>query len=243
MVDIDDGVLQSLYVWVDRIPLSRVKRNISRDFSDGVLMAEVMKYFFPKYVNLHNFATCNSSEAKKKNWQLLNWKVFKKFNFELSDDVIDSLVAAKTGTIEKVLLLLRTKIESIVSDENGKTYDCSPLAVDIGTSPVFKGHIRRTPSLQAIPRSMSPSANISQRLRCMPSNQGSRRTLAMDQDVSNSVPRMFYEDKVQECLALEETVEILNAKIRRLETLMKLKDSRIEELQKGVSELRLKARL
>jgi hypothetical protein len=31
--------LNPLYNWVDEIPLSRPKKNISRDFSDGVLMA------------------------------------------------------------------------------------------------------------------------------------------------------------------------------------------------------------
>ena len=32
---LDDETLQQLYTWVDEIPLSRPKRNINRDFSDG----------------------------------------------------------------------------------------------------------------------------------------------------------------------------------------------------------------
>lgn len=32
---LDEQELESLYAWVDSIPLSRPKRNISRDFSDG----------------------------------------------------------------------------------------------------------------------------------------------------------------------------------------------------------------
>lgn len=32
---LDDDELQKIYVWVDSVPLSRPKRNISRDFSDG----------------------------------------------------------------------------------------------------------------------------------------------------------------------------------------------------------------
>ena len=31
----DDEVLQRVYAWVDEIPLSRPRRNITRDFSDG----------------------------------------------------------------------------------------------------------------------------------------------------------------------------------------------------------------
>lgn len=32
---LDEDSLQELYTWIDEIPLSRPKRNISRDFSDG----------------------------------------------------------------------------------------------------------------------------------------------------------------------------------------------------------------
>ena len=37
----DDEDLQRVYQWVDEIPLSRPKRNIARDFADGVLVAHV----------------------------------------------------------------------------------------------------------------------------------------------------------------------------------------------------------
>ncbi len=32
---LDEEEMQSIYNWVDEIPLSRPKRNIARDFSDG----------------------------------------------------------------------------------------------------------------------------------------------------------------------------------------------------------------
>jgi len=34
-----DDELQRVYAWVDEIPLSRPKRNINRDFSDGGMCA------------------------------------------------------------------------------------------------------------------------------------------------------------------------------------------------------------
>ena len=57
--------MQMIYNWVDEIPLSRPKRNIARDFSDGgkiiinkntllVLVAEIVKHFVPHIVELHN---------------------------------------------------------------------------------------------------------------------------------------------------------------------------------------------
>lgn len=42
--------LTRLYTWVDEIELSRPKRNIARDFSDGVLVAEVRDHEYG-YVN------------------------------------------------------------------------------------------------------------------------------------------------------------------------------------------------
>ena len=35
MSEFDESELEDLYSWIDGIPLTRPKRNISRDFSDG----------------------------------------------------------------------------------------------------------------------------------------------------------------------------------------------------------------
>ena len=36
--ELNDEQLRALYAWIDAIPLSRPKRNIARDFSDGVIL-------------------------------------------------------------------------------------------------------------------------------------------------------------------------------------------------------------
>ena len=33
--NIEDEELEKLFIWIDEVPLSRQKRNITRDFSDG----------------------------------------------------------------------------------------------------------------------------------------------------------------------------------------------------------------
>jgi hypothetical protein len=43
--------LQELYVWVDQIQFSRPKRNIARDFSDGVLLVGTARFFFLLIMN------------------------------------------------------------------------------------------------------------------------------------------------------------------------------------------------
>ena len=37
--ELDDQEMMIVYEWIDTIPLSREKKNIARDFCDGVLLA------------------------------------------------------------------------------------------------------------------------------------------------------------------------------------------------------------
>ena len=53
------------------------------------------------------------------------------------------------------------------------------------------------------------------------------------------VPRLYYEEKEQECLAKEEQIQILNAKIKRLEHLLHLKDVRIQDLTEKTESAKL----
>lgn len=69
---------------VDGIPLTRAKRNIGRDFADGVMMAEVIHHYRPKLVSLHNYPSANSLSKKMTNWETLNTKVLKKLGLSLS---------------------------------------------------------------------------------------------------------------------------------------------------------------
>ena len=64
--------LNEVYNWVDEIPLSRPKKNISRDFSDGVLMAEIIHYYMPRAIDIHNYSQSHSTPGKLYNWETLN---------------------------------------------------------------------------------------------------------------------------------------------------------------------------
>ena len=51
--------LNEIYNWIDSIPLSRPKKNITRDFADGVMAAEIVGHFVPRIVELHNYSSAN----------------------------------------------------------------------------------------------------------------------------------------------------------------------------------------
>ena len=72
---LNEEQLQDLYAWIDTVPLSRKKNNITRDFSDGILTAEVVHHFIPRLVDMHNYSPANSIQHKTDNWRALNSKL------------------------------------------------------------------------------------------------------------------------------------------------------------------------
>jgi hypothetical protein len=79
----EDNEIMFIYEWVDSVSLSRPKKNIARDFSDGgtinfdlVLCAEIIKSCAPKLVEIHNYPTAHSTHQKKANWTTLNGNNF-----------------------------------------------------------------------------------------------------------------------------------------------------------------------
>ena len=97
---------------VDSFDLSRPKRNITRDFSDGQLIAEIIYHYLPKLVNLHSFVKANSAANKKANWNVLKKRVFPKMGFKPSLHLINDVINCKRMQAENFLSVLRAKLES-----------------------------------------------------------------------------------------------------------------------------------
>lgn len=232
--DFDDAELEQLYTWIDSIPLSRPKKNIARDFSDGVLVAEIVQYYFPKLIQMHNYTTASSSSQKKENWLLLNRKVFKKLNFELSEELIRDLVNAKPGTIELLLQMLKMKIERAEWEMRSRR-NPPPKAQ--------RGRRNDSDQPEADQNMGSPGRH---KKGTSPTRAGGheyytnqpRQKILRNVSEADHVPRLVFEEKVQECLAKDETIKILQAKIHRLEHLIHLKDVRIDDLQGRVESMR-----
>ena len=75
--------LAEVYQMVDSVPFSRQKKNIARDFSDGLMMAELIAHYYPKKVELHNYPSTNTVSKKVQNWNTLNIKVLKKLGISI----------------------------------------------------------------------------------------------------------------------------------------------------------------
>lgn len=75
-------------------------------------MAEILKLYYPRQVELHNYVPANSVNTKKENWKMLNQKVLIKLDMKLSSDTIHQLANGSQRAIEKLLTKLRMKVLS-----------------------------------------------------------------------------------------------------------------------------------
>lgn len=110
--DEEQNQLMYIYEWVDKIQLSRSKRNIARDFSDAVLLAEIIKNYLPRLVELHNYPSVSSAQKKILNWNTLNTKVLKKIGIKMTKTEIQEIVDYKPLAIEKLLARVYEAIQN-----------------------------------------------------------------------------------------------------------------------------------
>ncbi|UJR13520.1 hypothetical protein I4U23_000534 [Adineta vaga] len=255
-IELDDQLLQDLYAWIDQIPLSRPKRRIEKDFADGVMIAELIKYYFPSWVELHNYAAANSTQQKLVNWGLLNRKVFCRFDLNVPEAVMRGICLGRSGLIEIFLYNLRTKIDDYLYGMETNPSDPQYR--------VLHQKAKITEANAATPRQPQPFSPNEQNsygnMQSSSNNHNSSRAYYYEQDltskprVSNDniqkksssmhtisadmVSRIEYDEKEQECLAKDEQIQILQAKIRRLEHLLHLKDVRVEDLSEKLDRTR-----
>ncbi|XP_008531815.1 sperm flagellar protein 1 isoform X1 [Equus przewalskii] len=232
---VDEEALHQLYLWVDNIPLSRPKRNLSRDFSDGVLVAEVIKFYFPKMVEMHNYVPANSLQQKLSNWGHLNRKVLNKLNFSVPEDVMRKIAQCAPGVVELVLIPLRLRLEERQRRRKQGTGSLQELAPQDGTDYMDVGLSQKAPGEGA----PDPQGGGQLRRGWLPAPRPPGYTQALQGDPSFVLQ---IAEKEQELLASQETVQVLQMKVRRLEHLLQLKNVRIEDLSRRLQQVERKQR-
>ncbi|CAJ1067551.1 sperm flagellar protein 1 [Xyrichtys novacula] len=224
--ELTEEELQDLYAWIDKIPLSRPKRHITRDFSDGVMAAEVVKHFFPKLVDLHNYIPASSTQQKSSNWSLLNRKVFSKLNFVVPEETVRRIILNTTGVIEPVLRVLKEKIEKKLEHTAENMLDLEYYD--------HKNQDKHYPEIQQDEAKLLAQLAGEERKKddgIKLKNGKHQQTVHLYQNM-DPASRLILQEKEKSLMALQETVEILQMKVNRLEHLVHLKDMRIEDLMR-----------
>lgn len=219
--ELTDEQLKALYAWIDAIPLSRPKKNIARDFSDGILFAEVVAAYFPDLVELHNYTPANSMKQKMYNFETLNTRVLRKINYSIPRSSIVEIVNCRPGSVETVLNSLQFRMAKYRESKGGnESPPQSPLRSEnkIGSN-YQTSHVAvasKSIAGAGVKGGVKDSNSSSQK-------QGNATVMA-------SVDEEILIGKEQEIRELQETVEILELKIAKLEQLVRLKDNKIQKL-------------
>ncbi|KAG0582814.1 hypothetical protein KC19_3G088200 [Ceratodon purpureus] len=256
-MDVSQDELPLLYTWIDGIPLSRPKRNISRDFSDAVLAAEVVAHYCPRLVDVHNYSAANGLAQKIYNWSTLNNKVFRRLHFSLTKEDIEAVASCEPQMIERILKLLKYKIAKY-RPQNGLNGDSDHIreSSDVGHfheslhehrprhhNPQREMLMRLGNQSQAkdigsrqdflheqecIKRNNSGSHMRDSHEQYSPSRPASPRRGSNMQELNSMNVKL--EEKDAHIRELGETIELLEAKVRKLEQLLRLKEHKIQVL-------------
>lgn len=228
--DLSDEQLRAIYAWIDAIPLSRPKKNMARDFSDGVMLAEVVAAYFPQLVEVHNYPAANNVRQKVYNHETLNTKVLKKLGFSIPRETIEDIVNAKPGVIEGVLNTLQIKMakyrerKAAGGGDDQSQKEAPPQRQQ--NKVVLDNY--GVPETQPRREQNKPNAAVP-----APATHHVPASKNQKNNVVASVDEELLLEKEQTIRDLQETVEILELKIAKLEQLVRLKDSKIQKLQQA----------
>lgn len=94
-------------------------------------MAELLKRYYPRHVDVQNYTPGCSIAKKIDNWCTLNRKVLPKLSLKLSKETINKVAQSQPGAIEKVLSEVRSKIiKDCNADRNSLFKGCEETGGD-----------------------------------------------------------------------------------------------------------------
>ncbi|KFV10191.1 Sperm flagellar protein 1, partial [Tauraco erythrolophus] len=202
-----------------------------------VLAAEVVKFFFPAMVQLHSYVPASSTPQKLANWGHLNRKVLSKLEFSIPDDVILQVVRCQPGAVEQVLLLLQQKIkekqkQSKVVPGPGQGRGAwgnggHPVHWVLLVGAMAKG-LEGGEGDPAFGWSKPPTPMLP---RVMKSHHGGAQP-----PLGDAAIRQQLAEREEALLLAQETIQILQLKMGRLEQLVHLKNVRIDDLSRRLQD-------
>ncbi|XP_027701930.1 sperm flagellar protein 1 isoform X5 [Vombatus ursinus] len=182
-------------------------------------------------VEMHNYVPANSVQQKINNWIHLNRKVLHKLNFSVPEDVIQKIAQCSPGVVELVLIPLRQRLEEKKQRKQG-VGSSQVLSLQEGSNYMDMGFSQKTPGGGTVEPQKAGQLRGG---KFLPAS-----SQAMQGDPSFVVQMA---EKEQELLASQETVQVLQMKVRRLEHLLQLKNVRIDDLSRRLQQAQRKPRL
>jgi len=235
--NIPSDEVRSVLKWLDGIPLSRAERrtgipSLRRDFSDGVLAAEIIKHFFPRGFRDINFLDDEFTEeigTDSDGTITVRKQKIAPVMVELHNYPSASKRAQKltnwTTLNRKILTKLGFSIPKEMIDD---IIDCkrndSVLIFLSGLQMVNEDRLRNsnlTPKVSKIESQISFE------------NDQVTRVTEMDIALLDADAKLVVSEKEKALLASYECIKVLELKIKRLENVLTQKEARLTELKKA----------
>jgi len=237
------------------MPFIKPKKSISRDFADGVVVAEIVNHLAPRLVELHNYQPASNTQLKLYNWKTLNQKVFKRLGLKFSDDVLKSVATAQPGAIENVLITLKTRLDTLDNPQhhhqhNNNNFTSAAAAFHLSSKP--RKPSNATPA-ESVAERNSYAAALSSFMKegeencdydgdnphttARRENNGWQRGIGGGGAIPAHRSSCIVQDDGDEVEELREAVELLEVKSDKLEALVRLKDAKIAALMSRLEQV------
>ncbi|CAF1039864.1 unnamed protein product [Adineta steineri] len=211
-------MVEELHTWIDSLLLSKPTTRFERDFADGTLVAEVIRYYFPDLIDIHNYISSSASKQKKDNWFTLKRKVFTRLGFDVPEAIITDICNAKLGAVDIFLYNLRIKIDKQLESRTN----------------IQKRHLASTE------QTLFPLTAVNQKHKGEPRfSTRSNVTSKSNNNLNNKwVHQSDFNELKQQCLRQQQQLGLLLTKTHSLEHFVQLVDKRINEFSPAIVDKR-----
>lgn len=122
-----DGDFNDIYSWVDTFKFKKPKKNLVRDFSDGVNLVEILASITKQpLIQVHTVSHTFNKKEKMENWKLIQKQMNKKSYVRITDSEISDIVDLKPGVIELVLERIykcrKNLVKPLIKDNKQNNY-------------------------------------------------------------------------------------------------------------------------
>ncbi|XP_064537687.1 uncharacterized protein LOC135427895 [Drosophila montana] len=178
-----------------------------RDLSDVVTVARLFKKFNARLVGMYNYSSHSSFALKLENWEIFNLKVLRKLGFKLSRDDLEQLASASLTASQSLLYHL------MCTERDGLKLQFQPQI-----NPLMGSQEASQEDMQTVSLGDSLAAN----------------TLAVK---TKNVPYTMYKQLIQEKHKKDKYIISVRHKVRLLQSLILVKEERINKLMERLAAL------
>jgi len=223
--DITESRLDSLRAWMKQLTLSRPIKNIARDFSDGQLLAETIKLYIPDLVELHSYPSANGFRQKMHNLESLNKKVLRKIGCVLPIAVLEEIASCRPHAVERVLNILQHKISVYTNAQHNNNLDQGVIDFSLNNSLDTSLNNSLNNSLHNLgSNGLNSSGDLNEATESSVVN--------LKKPITTNLTEIDIEilrDKELLIRDQQNTIELLNLKVQKLEQLIQMKDKLLSQ--------------